>query len=176
MMSCAITAHLSPWWGYPPPALRCRSSGWCQRGGSSRSRPSHLPTASTGRRTPSGCCRALGSHGPLEEMDGRGERTEGSSDEGKFAERKGHKEGTEWSWGEESVMLGFVCWCFHFLPVVLILHNQLSVWVPAVLSRWGPTLSDVTLHCKHLCQCWVSLIHLEATPTVNVFQFLLLVI
>lgn len=76
MLRCAITAHLSPWWGYPPPALHCRSSGWCQRGGSSRSRPSHLPTASIGRRTPSGCCRALGSHGPLEDIDGRGERTD----------------------------------------------------------------------------------------------------
>lgn len=155
------TAYLSPWWGYPPRVLCCRSSGWCPHGGRSRSKTSHRPTASTGRRPPSGCYRALGSHDPLEEVDDRGDKSMGWRDEGAmkggkktFVGRKGHIVVPEWvEWGvwEMKVMLGCVFWCFCFLPVLFILHNQLSVWVPASLSQWGPTLSDVTSHFEHLC-------------------------
>lgn len=56
---------------------------------------------------------------------------------------------------EDVVMTGFVCWCFYFLPVYFILHNQLSVCVSAELSLWGPTLSDVTVHLYDFV--WVSL-------------------
>lgn len=70
-LSCvATTAYLSPWWGYPAPAWRCRPSGWRPHGESSHSRPSHRPTASTGRRPLTGCCRAPGSHDPLLNEEG----------------------------------------------------------------------------------------------------------
>lgn len=192
MLCSTITAYLSPWWGYPPPALCCRSSGWCLRGGSSRSRPSRQPTASTGRRTPSGYSRALGSHGPLEEMSNEGmrrrevcreKRVLGEEDGDRRKRRDGerwnqmNRQNRKWQGGagtvaqghEDRVLSGFVCWCFYFLPVLLILHNQLSVWVPAVLSQWGPTLSQMS-HCILNIFVWarVTLKNLGAASTADI--------
>ena len=149
--------YLSPWWDHPPPALRCRSSGWCPHGESSHSWLSHRPTASTGHRPLSGWCQALGSRGPLVKMYGRPKRTaRWRSDRSVRRERsllgclkwkKGHshkeerwqekfnEETKEWQSGLGIVTWEFVCWCFYFLCVLFILHNQLSEFLQCSGSR-----------------------------------------
>lgn len=167
------TTYLSPWWGYPPPVLCCRSSGWCPHGGRSRSKPSHRPTASTGHRPPSGCYRALGSHDPLEEMDDKGDKSMGWRDEGtmkggktKFVGRKGHVVVPEWvGWGDlSSDVSAFSLYCLSCIISCLseFLHRSAS----------GDQPCQMSLHILNIF-VWVrvSLINLGATSTVNIFRF-----